>query len=157
MIVAFTGHRPDKLGGYYIPNKTFNYITDELIRVLGELQPEKAISGMALGWDQWAAAICLKLQIPFVAAVPFLGQEKVWPQSSKDTYHSLLKQAIETAIVCEGGYAGWKMQKRNEWMVDRCDKLIACYNGDLSGGTYNCVKYAQEKGKEIITIDPTKA
>lgn len=42
-------------------------------------------------------------------------------------------------------------------MVDRCDKLIACYNGDTSGGTYNCVQYAKKKGKEIIVIDPTKA
>ena len=112
---------------------------------------------MALGWDQWAAGVCIELQIPFIAAVPFLGQEKVWPQVSKDIYHALLKKAVETVIVCEGSYANWKMQKRNEWMVDHCDKLIACYNGDLSGGTYNCVKYAQDQNKEIIVINPNKA
>lgn len=157
MIIAFTGHRPDKLGGYNTPNPIYNYITKELKKTLNELKPDKAISGMALGWDQWAAQICIDLSIPFIAAVPFVGQEKIWPQSSKDVYNRLLKQAIETAIVSEGGYSASKMMIRNEWMVDRCDKLIACYNGDKSGGTYNCIQYALSKGKEIITIDPTKA
>lgn len=156
MIVSFTGHRPQKLGGYNTPNKIFNYITKELERTLLELKPTKAISGMALGWDQWSAQICVKLQIPFIAAVPFLGQERIWPQSSKDTYQRLLGQAVETIIVCEGGYAPWKMQKRNEWMVDNSDLVIACYDG-TTGGTHNCVEYAKSKDKHIIVIDPTKA
>lgn len=118
MIVSFTGHRPQKLGGYNPPNKIYNYITGELRTVLRELAPEKAISGMALGWDQWAAQVCIEFAIPFVAAVPFIGQEKIWPQSSKDVYNKLLKQAIETTIVSEGGYSASKMMIRNEWMVD---------------------------------------
>jgi len=155
MIVAFTGHRPDKLGGYKIPNPTYTHITEQLATVLAELKPEKAISGMALGWDQWAAQICIKLDIPFIAAIPFIGQERIWPEPSKETYIELVGSAVEKVIVCEGGYAPWKMQERNKWMVDHCDQLIACYNGDASGGTYNCVKYAEKQGKEIIIIDPS--
>ena len=30
---------------------------------------------MALGTDQWAAKIALELSIPYIAAVPFRGQE----------------------------------------------------------------------------------
>lgn len=156
MIVSFTGHRPSKLGGYNPPNKIFNYITNELKRTLLELKPTKAVSGMALGWDQWAAEICLVLQIPLVAAIPFAGQEKIWPQSSKDIYYQLLKQATETVIVCEGGYAPWKMQKRNTYMVDNCDLLIACYDG-TSGGTHNCIEYAKSLNKDILVINPKKA
>ena len=45
------------------------------------------------------------------------------------------------------------MQKRNEYMVDLADKVIAVWNGS-TGGTYNCVKYAEKCGKEIIRIVP---
>jgi uncharacterized phage-like protein YoqJ len=153
MIVAFTGHRPDKLGGYKLPNPTYLHVCQQIEKTLKELQPEKVISGMALGVDQWAANIAHRLGIPFIAAVPFLGQEKAWPAASQKTFNALIKLASEVVYVSEGGYAAYKMQVRNEWMVDRCDKLIAIWDG-TPGGTGNCVKYAQSKNKEIFYIKP---
>src|SRR6266849_933968 len=98
-VAAFTGHRPDKLPnketGYKLPNPTYIHICQQLEKVLKELKPEKAISGMALGVDMYAANVCIKLGIPFVAAIPFIGQEKAWPQSSQKTYHLLLGKAAE--------------------------------------------------------------
>lgn len=153
MIVSFTGHRPNKLGGYTIPNLIYNNVTSQIEKTLRELKPEKAISGVALGVDQWAAKVCIKLGIPFIAAIPFEGQEKIWPQESKDRYNDLLKKAAETIYVCSPEYAAWKMQKRNIWMVDNSDVLIAIWD-QTSGGTANCVKYAKSIGKKIILIDP---
>lgn len=46
-----------------------------------------------------------------------------------------------------------KMQKRNEYMVDNSDIVIAVWDG-TKGGTYNCVKYAQKLEKKIIQINP---
>jgi len=153
MIVAFTGHRPNKLGGYKLPNPTYLHVCQQIDKTLRELKPDKVISGMALGVDSWAANIAHKLGIPFIAAIPFEGQEKAWPQASQNTYHVLLKLASEIVIVCPGGYAVNKMQTRNVWMTDRCDKLIAIWDG-TSGGTGNCVEYAKSIGKEIIRINP---
>lgn len=153
MIVAFTGHRPDKLGGYKLPNPTYLYICQQIDLTLKDLKPEKIISGMALGVDQWAANIAHRLNIPFVAAIPFIGQEKAWPAQSQKTYHALLRLAESQHIVCSGGYSAHKMQIRNEWMVDNCDKLIAIWDGS-NGGTGNCVEYAKSKNREIILIDP---
>lgn len=62
--------------------------------------------------------------------------------------------AANKVVVCSGGYAAFKMQKRNEYLVDHCDKLIAIYDGSLFGGTYNCVKYANSVSKQIIVIKP---
>lgn len=45
------------------------------------------------------------------------------------------------------------MQKRNEYMVNLADKVIAVWGGS-SGGTANCVRYAKSVGKEIIIIKP---
>jgi len=153
MIVAFTGHRPDKLGGYRVPNPTYIKVCQQIDFALRELKPEKVISGMALGVDQWAAYIAHKLQIPFVAAVPFEKQESKWPQQSQETYHKLLKLASEVVIISPGGYSHDKMQIRNQWMVDHCDKLIAVWDGS-SGGTGNCVGYAKSVKKDIFFINP---
>jgi uncharacterized phage-like protein YoqJ len=152
-LVAFTGHRPDKIGGYDLPNPTYMHVCQEIDRVLRELKPDKVISGMALGVDQWAANVALKLNIPFIAAVPFLGQEGKWPNKSQQLYKKMLEKAAEIVIVSEGGYAASKLQIRNEWMVDRCDVLVAVFDG-TSGGTANCVTYAKGKGKEIVFIKP---
>jgi uncharacterized phage-like protein YoqJ len=155
MIVAFTGHRPDKLGGYKVPNPVYSHVCRQIEKALVELQPEKVITGMALGVDQWAAYIAYKMKIPFLAAIPFEGQESAWPSKSQQTYRQLIKVASEQVIVSPGKYAREKMQIRNEWMVNQCDKLIGVYNGDTTGGTANCIKYAKSIGKEIIIIDPT--
>ena len=50
-------------------------------------------------------------------------------------------------------YKPWLMQKRNEYMVNLSDKIIAVWNGSKSG-TQNCIKYATKLGKEIIRIEP---
>lgn len=153
MIIAGTGHRPPKIGGYKLPNPTYNKICQEIEKILLKLKPEKVISGMALGFDMWLANVAYKLGIPFLAAIPFEGQEKAWPASSQKTYHALLNKAVEKVIVCEGGYSSYKMQIRNEWMVDHCDTLIAVWD-ETPGGTGNCVKYAQSIEKKIIYINP---
>jgi uncharacterized phage-like protein YoqJ len=155
MIGAFTGHRPDKLGGYKLPNPTYVKVCKEIDWLLRELNPEKVISGMALGVDQWAANIARKLEIPFIAAIPFENQESKWPLRSQRAYHLLLKYASEKVIVSPGGYEVAKMQVRNRWMVDNSDFLIAVWDGS-KGGTANCVEYAETIGRKIYRIDPTK-
>lgn len=73
---------------------------------------------MAQGVDQWSAKICLKLGIPFIAAVPFIGQEKHWAQEGIKEYKKLLKRASDIEIVSKGGYAYWKMSKEmNSWLT----------------------------------------
>lgn len=153
MIISFSGHRPDKLGGYKLPNPTYIKVCKKIEAALIEIKPEKCISGMALGIDQWSASICIKLGIPFIAAIPFLGQEGVWPEESKRIYKILLSKANEQVIVSEGGYAAAKLQIRNEWMVDNCNKLLAVWDGS-QGGTGNCYKYAESINRDIYRINP---
>lgn len=153
MIVAFTGHRPDKLGGYETPNPTQRWVCWCLHDELLALKPDQTITGMAQGVDQWAAAICLNNNIPYIAAIPFVGQESMWPAAAQSRWRYLLGRAVETVVVCEGAYAPAKMQKRNEWMVDHCDVLLAVWDG-TSGGTANCVRYAEKKKKMIVRIKP---
>jgi len=45
------------------------------------------------------------------------------------------------------------MQKRNDWMVDNSDAVIAIWNG-APGGTANTVEYARKSGRSALAIDP---
>ena len=38
-------------------------------------------------------------------------------------------------------------------MVDKADKVIAFWNGEEHGGTWNTIQYAKKRGKEIEIID----
>lgn len=155
-VIAFTGVRPTKMGGYILPNPTYKYVCQELEKLLLQLKPDKCISGAALGFDQSAANVCFKLGIPVLFAVPFIGQEKAWPQKSQEIYHKLLSKAAEVVIVSEGDYSADKMQIRNVWMIDRGEPIISCSDG-TSGGTANAIAYARSLNRTIINIDPRKA
>lgn len=158
MIIGFSGHRPTNLGGYKIPNPTYDYVVSRTTEALKELKPNKIITGMAIGYDQWVAEIAIKLNIPFIAAVPFLGQELLWPKSSQEYYQKLLAHAERVEIVSRGAYASWKMQARNKWIVDNSNSMIVAYNQNIKiGGTFNCVSEIQEQKKPLIIIDPTNA
>lgn len=119
---------------------------------LKELRPNEVISGMAQGYDQALAAAAITLSIPFTAAVPFRGQEEKWPLEAQETYRTILKRAKVVIYVSQGGYAASKMGTRNEWMVRRCDQLLALYDGTSLGGTANCILYAEKAGRPIINL-----
>jgi uncharacterized phage-like protein YoqJ len=145
LIVAGTGHRPDKIriGSRNAYDEAVALrLMQFAMRCLTKLQPELVISGMALGWDQALAAAAVWLKIPFDAYVPFTGQESMWPQASQRQYRALLAKARRTVMSCEGSYAAWKMQRRNQDMVGACTTLLALWDGS-PGGTGNCVRWAQ--------------
>lgn len=152
--VAVTGHRPDKLGNEYSMNGEISTkIYNKLSETIDRINPDVMISGMALGVDMIFANLAINRKIPLIAAIPFKGQEGKWPDSSQRIYNKMLGYAQEQYVICSGGYSSYKMQKRNEWMVDSCDILIAVWNGS-EGGTFNCINYAIEKDKLITRINP---
>jgi uncharacterized phage-like protein YoqJ len=164
--VAFTGHRPSNsnIGGYDESTPRIQAIKKRLfdeIDLSVRTGYDRFISGMALGVDVWAAEIVLSLRddakypIKLICAIPFEGQEKAWKQESVTRWKSILDRADGIIYVNDPGYAPWKMQTRNQWMVNNSNLLIAVWDG-TDGGTGNCVKYAKSKDANIIQIDPSK-
>lgn len=158
--ICVTGHRPDKLFGYNNNDPRYNTLRsalDQAITAATQKGSVTAYTGMALGVDTIFAEECLKLKkqfdIKLVAAVPFKGQEGKWQEPSKKHYHDLLSQVDEIVYVSDPGYAAWKMQKRNEYMVNHSDLVIAVFDG-TAGGTANCVNYAKSQNKQIYVINP---
>ena len=127
-------------------------VYDAIHAALIEARPTQVISGMALGVDQIAVRITLALSIPLVAAVPFPGQEAPWPPSSRDDYTGILSQATRVVFVAQPPYAAWKLQRRNEWMVDRADVVWAVWDGSPTGGTANAISYAERQSKPVRNL-----
>lgn len=153
MIIAVTGHRPNKLWGYNYEVPQYISLKNKMQEILEEQKPEYIISGMAIGVDTVFAIAGLQLEIPLECAIPCLNQEQMWSEEAKKLYHKILDRAWKITYVSKEPYAAWLMQKRNEYMVDNCDLLIAVWDG-TAGGTANCVKYAKATNKQIIFINP---
>jgi uncharacterized phage-like protein YoqJ len=163
MIVAATGHRPDKLGvdvnddqaGYVENNPLRVWVKGRIRDYLRRVRPLYAISGMAIGVDQDFVEVCIDLRIPFIAAIPFVGQERRWRPKAQAKYRALLAKAYEVVVVSEGGYERWKMLARNEWMVDHCSEVCAVFDGS-PGGTAATVLYADRVQRPIYRVDPNE-
>jgi len=149
MIIAGTGHRPDKLGGYGA--QMYLHVLQIATEYLAETKPELVISGMAQGWDMALAQAAIRFEIPFHAYVPFIGQEQVWPQATRLYYQELLKRADKVKVCSEGGFSTKAMIIRNQAMVDDCDHLVALWNGS-PGGTCNCIRYAAKVGRSCTNL-----
>jgi len=141
-VVAVTGHRfyeRDEPPGLRI----------RLASLLQDLDPRGCLTGMAIGFDMLAAEVCRDLGIPYLAAVPFKGQESRWPPAVRARYQRLLDTAIQVRFISQPGYAAWKLEARNRWMIDHANLVVAYFTGK-PGGTANCLQYAKGLGIEIL-------
>ena len=93
--------------------------------------------------------------IKLIVAQPFPSQSVKWPQDARRRYDKILQKAGRIVAVSDDPYAAWKMQKRNEWMVDNSDAIIAVWDG-TPGWISNTVDYARGKGKPVLKIGPVK-
>ncbi|MDL5612196.1 SLOG family protein [Bacillus halotolerans] len=173
--VCFTGHRPNKLGGYDMKNPTMLKLKDKLLEVIEELiikeEKSRFITGGALGTDQ-AACWCVHIikkkypHIKNIIATPFKEQDKVWSADQKMWYKRMLDVADEIINVEEldkykvsgdkpGEFSPAKMQKRNEYMIDHSEAIVAVYDGTKSG-TRNCLNYAKKTylGHQLWRLHP---
>ncbi len=153
---AGTGHRPGKL----FDDRHYGY-TKEGLRLLVEfIKPQlkkvyaqQVITGMAIGYDQCLAMAAYELGMPFIAAVPCKGQDKLWTPEQRKGYHWLLNKAAEVHTLSKEPYRPQLMHARNEWMVDRANAVLALWDG-TEGGTYKCVRYAMNVGTLIDNVWP---
>lgn len=172
-VACFTGHRPNKLpGGYdYTSEKNLilaNEIENQIIE-LYNIGVRHFICGGALGVDQIAFNVLTKLRdkenfnITIEIAIPFDGFESQWPFESKALFYKQLVFADKITAVDTnshykttapvGKYHPEKMEKRNHYMVDHSQYIIAVFDGSKSG-TYNCINYARLKNRTIKIINP---
>jgi len=150
---CFTGHRISKLPWY--GNEDDPRCIEMIEKLESMLQRiynggyRHFVSGMALGCDTYFAEAVIRLRerygdVTLEAAIPCRSQAERWSYSQRQRYEALLRQC-DTVTVLQEQYTPDCMMKRNMYMVDKSNVLLACFNG-RSGGTLNTIRYAKEKG-----------
>ncbi|NLG25620.1 MAG: DUF1273 domain-containing protein [Clostridiales bacterium] len=158
---SFTGHRLQKLPfGFDESSPGCRALKARLAQAIEGLIGEgygDFISGGSLGSDLFAAeaVIALREKYPWArleVAVPFPGQADRWSPAYRARYDDMLRQADRRTLISPVFDKG-SLFRRNRYLVDRCDCLLAVYGG-LPGGTRFTVEYARQAGRRILTIEP---
>ena len=156
-----TGHRPKGFPFEYGIDKQkhgeyLQSLEQKILLAINEYGITHFISGMALGVDLDFAEIVLKLRESFSltleCAVPCPNQTYKWQLKDILRYDKILKAANEVNVISDR-YSPECMLKRNRYMVDKSNLVIAVFNGVQSGGTWYTINYAESKGKTIELIN----
>lgn len=148
MIITFIGHR-------------FVYEYDKLCDmvekcILKNAEHENSISFYCGGYgsfDNLCAKVCSKIkqklkncEIVFVTPYITISYQK--------NTELLLKEKIYTSVIyppLEKTPAKFAIVKRNRWMIEEADLVIAYVNKTF-GGAYSSLSYAKRKNKRIINL-----
>jgi uncharacterized phage-like protein YoqJ len=129
----------------------------EIVKMIEENFVIHFISGMEIGADLYAAQIVLDLKKQYPNLIlegilPCETQANRWNEKNREQYYDILAACDKTKLL-QTHYTGNCKQKRNEYMFNNSDYMIAVWNGKPSciGKT---VKNAKLKGIKIIRIDP---
>jgi len=160
---AFTGYRPSKMPfGYNEADpRCINFkgrLRDAIERLVNEGFVH-FISGGALGMDMFAAeaVLALKAGYPWIMlemVSPFDAQAARWDLEHRARHDHLFAEAdLVTRI--EREYTKACMFRRNRYLVDNADLLLAAFDGQ-PGGTAMTVNYAREAGIRVEYIAPVQ-
>ena len=162
-VCMFTGHRPKGLPfGYNERDSRCKKLKKALKKlILNKIQEENTtafLSGMALGTDMFAAEIVLELKrefrdITLTAVLPCRTQAAKWNKEATARYE-LIVDRCDKIIILQDEYTPSCMHKRNLYMVEHSDCVIAVWSG-TEGGTANTIHFAIERHLPITVLDPT--
>ena len=148
---CFTGHRQ-------LPSKERAEIVTVLECVITALY-QKGIryygAGGALGFDAIAAQTVIRLRkscpgMKLILVLPCLTQTRGWRLEDIAEYERIKAQADKVVYTAQEYNRGC-MHKRNRHLVDN-SSVCVCYLNRESGGTAYTVRYARERGLEIINL-----
>ena len=105
----------------------------------------------------YAAEIVLGLKasypgITLESAIPCESQAAKWSEALRDRYFDIASKCDKETLI-QTHYTPDCMDKRNRYMVDHADVLIAVWDGSPSG-TGKTVRYAHQQGKSVTVINP---
>lgn len=112
------------------------------------------ISGFADGVDLMFAEIVSQVMrknpgIKLIAAIPY--RKRLETLQRRERTKVLIEQCAEIYVAAEE-YLPSVYVKRNRYMVERSDRVIAVYDGRDSGGTVGTIRLAHQMKKELQEI-----
>jgi len=162
MTCAFTGHRPNSFHfGYNEKHpdcKKLKLNIASQITTIMDNGVSTFLTGMALGVDIWGAEIVLALKqqrpdLRLIAVLPCETQANKWSVELRERYFNILAECDDVVYISRH-YTKDCMLKRNRWLIDHANFVLAVYNGKPWGGTAYTVNYAYKKKRAVILIHP---
>lgn len=162
-ICCVTGHRPKGFPWKYTgdPAEMYDFHFETVIESVVEKLIldgyNHFICGGAIGVDTVFALSVLHwrdLKYPHITlevAVPCPAQDKKWNKDDKAVYEEIITLADEVNVISEH-YTKFCFHKRNEYMVNKSDLVLAVWNGEEKGGTYYTYQYALRHNKNTMVI-----
>lgn len=171
--IGFTGHRPNKLGGYDLSANGYAELQADLeLYIQRNLEVFDTVvghSGLALGGDTiWSKAIlAMKKKFPgrvlFHAEIPMMEQAEAWfKQSDIEFWEEQVNSADFSSVYgsLEGldenerkKMAGVYLNTRNVGMIEHSNVMLALHDGS-SGGTGNAVRDAKKRNVPVYAVHP---
>lgn len=163
MKLAFTGHRPESLpfGENELTASAIRIkvlLANEIMRCAAQGY-DTFLAGGARGGDILFAEQVLLVKgleypnLRLITVIPHEGQANSWTEAWRERYFRILEYSYDV-VTLSTHYSSGCYHARNRYLVDHADTLLALYNGTPTGGTAYTVKYAYQRNKEIIIIDP---
>ena len=159
MVLAFAGHRPEKLPwGSDESDPRCIALKRQIIEAVRTAAGEgydTFLCGMARGCDLYFAEAVLavkaeKPEILLEAWLPCPEQADRWAEDMRKRYRELLLRC-DRVFLLQPEYSEGCMLRRNRAMVERADRLISVWDG-TRGGTGATVRYARELGVDIEAL-----
>ena len=156
---SFTGHRAAKLPwGFCEDDSRCLHLKQQIYDAIDAVYDSGIrhyICGMANGCDMYFGEAVLALKkvkkdVTLEAAIPFAGQADHWKDTEKARWQRIYDNSDYITVVSKS-YTKDCMSKRNRYMVDNANVVLAAYNGS-KGGTQNTLLYAIRSKKEVIQI-----
>ena len=158
---CFSGYRPEKFafalndgeGAYLALEKRI----EEAILQAADDGYDTFICGMAKGFDLMAGSLIVALKeswielanLNLVAVLPF--ERHGFTGNPWHILHQMVVGQATEVVTLSSHYHSKAYHDRNRYMVDHSSRLICYYDGQ-KGGTAYTVKYAREKGLEIVNV-----
>lgn len=163
-ICCFTGNRPHKMRFLDDPqDERYTRLAGAVYNEVFNLAlygVDTFYTGCARGFDLLAAEAVIRFNsmypddaVILACAVPYPGHDSKWPEHDKKRFENILGHALIVNIV-SGSDAADCFQKRNAFMVNTSGFVIADWNGERSGGTYNTMVYANGQDRELHILKP---
>lgn len=167
MKIAFTGKRKINNSIDFLNSKDWKKISESIYNYLFDLMSLDTtkeyhfITGGALGTDLMCFGIIETIKsmhpqfkIKNELAIPHDNHFAKWSEDWKYKFNKCLEFAdmitkVEYLDSYKSNNTYQKLQKRNEYMIDQSELIIAVWDSIEKGGTWNAIKYAKTKNKKI--------
>lgn len=164
---AVAGPKPTRFKfGYKEDNSLCRKIKKAMLRQFRRLYRKRGVRrfyiGGAIGVNLWAGELLLKLKeepgyedLELVVVLPFPGHDAKWDVRRRKRLEYLVRHSVEHLTTstedCRESYIS-----QNRYLVDHAQYLVAVSeeHREQETGSFQVTAYAQEKGLEIIYINP---